>query len=36
MNQEQVVVPMSHDQFVGARGWRFVTVTLDAAVGSLL
>lgn len=36
MNQEQVVVPMSHDQCVGARGWRFVTVTLDAAVGSLL
>lgn len=30
MNQEQVVVPVSHGQFVGAHGWRFMMVTLDA------
>lgn len=30
MNQEQVVVPVSHGQFVDARGLRFTMVTLDA------
>ncbi|XP_016118284.1 attractin-like protein 1 [Sinocyclocheilus grahami] len=30
MNQEQVVVPVSHGQFVDAREWRFTMVTLDA------
>lgn len=30
MNQEQVVVSVSHGQFVGAHGCCFMMVTLDA------